>query len=193
MGLLFDSPVICEYIDYQFGKGAYFSAEPKKRFETLYIQALADGIMDAGVSIVLETRRPADKQIQQTIDHQAVKVFAGLDELQSRLPSFAQGWDFRSVCAATIIGYVKFRTPQYFDVNRFAALEKWWNSTVKWFNDEKGYGFIQQEQGGDVFVHYSAINGMNGRKKLFEGQKVTMQVTQGNKGPQAENVTPQRD
>jgi cold shock protein len=61
--------------------------------------------------------------------------------------------------------------------------------TVKWFNDEKGFGFIQQEGSKDVFVHFSAING-NGRKTLAEGQRVTMEVTTGQKGPQAENVTP---
>ena len=61
--------------------------------------------------------------------------------------------------------------------------------TVMWFNDEKGFGFIEQEGGKDVFVHHSAING-TGRKTLREGQKVTMEVTQGQKGPQAENVTP---
>lgn len=63
------------------------------------------------------------------------------------------------------------------------------SGTVKWFNDEKGYGFIEREGGKDVFVHYSAING-SGRKTLAEGQQVTMEVTQGPKGPQAENVTP---
>jgi CspA family cold shock protein len=61
--------------------------------------------------------------------------------------------------------------------------------TVKWFNDEKGFGFIEQEGGKDVFVHFSAING-SGRRTLQEGQKVTMEVTQGQKGPQAENVNP---
>lgn len=64
------------------------------------------------------------------------------------------------------------------------------NGTVKWFNEEKGYGFIQQEGGKDVFVHYSAING-TGRRTLHEGQQVTMEITQGQKGPQAANVTPQ--
>lgn len=63
------------------------------------------------------------------------------------------------------------------------------NGTVKWFNDEKGFGFIAQESGKDVFVHYSTING-NGRRSLEEGQAVTMEVVQGQKGPQAENVTP---
>jgi cold shock protein len=63
------------------------------------------------------------------------------------------------------------------------------SGTVKWFNDDKGFGFIAQEGGKDGFVHYSAING-NGRRSLAEGQQVTMEVTQGQKGPQAENVTP---
>jgi len=63
------------------------------------------------------------------------------------------------------------------------------SGTVKWFNDEKGFGFIKQDNGNDVFVHYSAING-TGRKSLVEGQQVTMNVTQGQKGLQAENVIP---
>jgi CspA family cold shock protein len=63
------------------------------------------------------------------------------------------------------------------------------NGTVKWFNDEKGFGFIAQDSGKDVFVHYSTING-NGRRSLEEGQAVTMEVVDGQKGPQAENVTP---
>ncbi|MAA71627.1 MAG: cold-shock protein [Bermanella sp.] len=64
------------------------------------------------------------------------------------------------------------------------------NGTVKWFNDEKGFGFIEQEGGKDVFVHFSAINA-SGRKTLVEGQKVTMAVTDGAKGPQAEDVIPE--
>ncbi|MFW5427240.1 MAG: cold-shock protein [Methylophagaceae bacterium] len=61
--------------------------------------------------------------------------------------------------------------------------------TVKWFNDAKGFGFIEQESGPDVFVHHSAIQA-DGFKSLKEGQAVTMEVTQGAKGPQAENVLP---
>lgn len=59
--------------------------------------------------------------------------------------------------------------------------------TVKWFNDDKGFGFIAREGGQDVFVHHSAIQ-MEGFRSLKEGQKVTMIVTQGQKGPQAESV-----
>lgn len=59
--------------------------------------------------------------------------------------------------------------------------------TVKWFNDTKGFGFIQQESGEDVFVHYTAISG-DGFKTLKEGQVVEFEITQGPKGPQASNV-----
>ncbi|MFD0620039.1 MULTISPECIES: cold shock domain-containing protein [Paenibacillus] len=60
--------------------------------------------------------------------------------------------------------------------------------TVKWFNAEKGYGFIQVEGGDDVFVHFSAIQG-EGFKTLEEGQSVEFEITQGNRGPQAASVT----
>ena len=62
--------------------------------------------------------------------------------------------------------------------------------TVKWFNETKGYGFIAQEDGPDVFVHFSAIQG-DGFKTLTDGQKVEFTVTDDQKGPQAENVVPQ--
>ncbi|HEX9539600.1 MAG TPA: cold-shock protein [Streptosporangiaceae bacterium] len=60
--------------------------------------------------------------------------------------------------------------------------------TVKWFNGDKGYGFIAVESGPDVFVHFSAIKG-DGYRSLEEGQKVEFDITQGQKGPQGENVT----
>ena len=59
---------------------------------------------------------------------------------------------------------------------------------VKWFNDSKGYGFIEQEEGPDVFVHYTGING-SGFKSLQEGDRVTFDIEDGPKGPSAVNVT----
>ncbi|MBD3754088.1 MAG: cold-shock protein [Gammaproteobacteria bacterium] len=61
--------------------------------------------------------------------------------------------------------------------------------TVKWFNDEKGFGFLAQENGADVFVHFRAINGA-GRRTLAEGQAVSFEIVEGEKGLQAANVTP---
>ncbi len=61
--------------------------------------------------------------------------------------------------------------------------------TVKWFSDEKGFGFIAQENGPDVFAHFRQIKG-DGFKTLTEGQRVEFTVTQGQKGPQAENIVP---
>ncbi|MDY0361008.1 MAG: cold-shock protein [Desulfobacteraceae bacterium] len=62
------------------------------------------------------------------------------------------------------------------------------NGTVKWFNDSKGFGFIEQENGTDVFVHHTGINS-TGFKSLREGAKVTFDIQQGPKGPSAINVT----
>ncbi len=62
------------------------------------------------------------------------------------------------------------------------------NGTVKWFNESKGYGFIERDNGGDVFVHYTAIMGV-GFRSLAEGQRVEFEIVQGTKGPQANNVS----
>ena len=66
-------------------------------------------------------------------------------------------------------------------------MSKTTTGTVKWFNEAKGFGFIEQESGPDVFAHFSAISG-SGFKTLAEGQRVSFTVTQGQKGPQAENI-----
>jgi len=62
------------------------------------------------------------------------------------------------------------------------------NGTVKWFSNKKGYGFIEQEEGGDIFVHYSAIV-TEGFKTLSEGDRVTFDIEEGDRGPAAKNVT----
>jgi CspA family cold shock protein len=71
---------------------------------------------------------------------------------------------------------------------KYGRRRKAMQGKVKWFNAEKGYGFIEQDEGGDIFVHYSAIQG-EGYKTLEEGQRVQFDVVQGNRGPQASNVS----
>ncbi|MBC1944390.1 cold-shock protein [Listeria booriae] len=61
------------------------------------------------------------------------------------------------------------------------------NGKVKWFNNEKGYGFLEMENGEDIFIHFTAIQG-DGYKSLDEGQAVTFEIVEGNRGPQAANV-----
>lgn len=73
------------------------------------------------------------------------------------------------------------------NTEKIKAGEESMNGTVKWFNDSKGYGFISREDGDDVFVHHSSIAG-EGFKSLTEGDEVTFEIEQGEKGPSAINV-----
>ena len=82
---------------------------------------------------------------------------------------------------------LKFET---ININKNYGERRMTNGVVKWFNDSKGFGFIEQENGPDVFVHFSGING-GGFKSLNEGDKVTFDIEQGTKGPAAVNVTVQ--
>jgi cold shock protein len=91
-----------------------------------------------------------------------------------------------ATCHRIWCGVIEVMAPR----SDYRSIEHMAQGTVKWFNAEKGFGFIAQEDGGDdVFVHYSAIQS-NGYKSLDENQKVEFDVTQGPKGPQAENVRP---
>lgn len=90
--------------------------------------------------------------------------------------------------AEVFIFMIRFLCINTFFVKEFRRIKYMQNGIVKWFNAEKGYGFIQQEDGDDIFVHYSAIQ-EEGFKSLEEGQEVTFEIVEGERGPQAANVT----
>lgn len=84
--------------------------------------------------------------------------------------------------------YIKGNIKLKYDMSIFLEENFMNKGTVKWFNNQKGYGFISDENGSDVFVHYSGLN-MEGYKSLEEGQAVEFEITDSPKGPQATNVT----
>jgi len=99
----------------------------------------------------------------------------------------ASNWGRASFCGD--YPFTKRYHPSVCNVEIFRKEDdKMANGTVKWFNDHKGFGFIEQENGPDVFVHHSAINA-TGFKSLSEGDRVTFDIEQGQKGPAAANVT----
>ena len=95
--------------------------------------------------------------------------------------SFQVGWAFEDffLCQSGSLGLGKKL------IEEVKAVAE---GTVKWFSEKKGYGFIEQDEGGDIFVHHSAIN-MPGFKILYEGDRVSFEVGEGTKGPAAQNVT----
>ena len=95
---------------------------------------------------------------------------------------------YRQPAAILVIGTLAQQIEQLRIGHADKEIERRIRITVKWFNNQKGYGFISDEQGNDVFVHYSGLN-MEGFKSLEEGAAVEYEVVNGEKGPQAVNVT----
>lgn len=107
---LFDSRVICEYLDALHSGQPLFPEQPAERFRALRVQALSDGILDAGILVFYErAHRPADMQWRPWLEGQSAKVLAGLDALELEARSFSTAFDIGQISAAVAIGWLEFR------------------------------------------------------------------------------------
>ena len=108
--VLYDSPVILDYLDHVAGGGRIIPREPKARFAALRLQALCDGILDASLLLVYEGRyRPAEMKVQSWVDRQADKVTRGLTALEQAPPALAAVPDVGQITLACALGYRDFR------------------------------------------------------------------------------------
>ncbi|MGE3148827.1 MAG: glutathione S-transferase N-terminal domain-containing protein [Pseudorhodoplanes sp.] len=108
---LFDSPVICDYLDVTFGKNRFIPASGDRRWQVLKIQALADGVLDASLLVRYELGRPAAQQSAEWKDRQMGRMRDGIDALEKVVDSFGSEIDLRHVAVACMIGYVLLRFP----------------------------------------------------------------------------------
>jgi glutathione S-transferase len=125
---LFDSRVILEYLDHLAGGGKIIPAAPKERFEALRLQALADGVLDAGVLRVYEKRfRPVEKHEPKWVDHQTDKMTRTLDALEASPPSISTPPTVGEIALASALGYLDFRFE--------GSWRKSYPKLVKWLGD----------------------------------------------------------
>jgi glutathione S-transferase len=106
---LYDSPVICEYLDSQHSGAKLFPAAGVARWTALRRAALADGILDAGIARLLETRRPANEQSKGWIDRQSRTIDRGLDALEAEAGNLGDKADIATIATGCMIGWVLFR------------------------------------------------------------------------------------
>ncbi len=106
---LYDSLVICDHLDAQAGGPELIPADPAQRSAVLCRHALADGMMEAALACVMETRRPEDKQWRGQIERQQGKVSRGLDALEAEADTFGDTIDVSTIATGTALGYIDFR------------------------------------------------------------------------------------
>ena len=129
---LYDSPVICEYLDGLHKGRKLFPGRGPKRFKALKLQALGDGILDASVAVVMERRqRPADKQWQAGIDRQLKKVTNALDTLEGTVGELGRAANIGTITVGCALGYVEFRFPELDWRKGRPKLARWYKSFAK--------------------------------------------------------------
>ena len=123
--VLFDSPVICEYLDAEFGHGTLLPSSGAARWKVMTRVALADGLLDAGILVRHERLRPAELQSHDWIAWQLKKVHAGLDALERDAPSLEGDLDLGKIGVGCALGYLPLRVPETQDLARWPRLARW--------------------------------------------------------------------
>ena len=123
--VLFDSPVICEYLDAQFGGGRLLPASGDVRFSVMTRAALADGLLDAGILVRHERLRPAGQQSQEWIAWQLGKLFCGLDALEREAHTLDGDLDLGKIGVGCALGYLPLRIDEANDPARWPRLAQW--------------------------------------------------------------------
>lgn len=124
--VLFDSPVICEYLDAEFGGRRLLPAGGDRRWEILTIAALADGILDAGLLVRHERLRPADRQSPEWIELQMRKLNGGLDALERQAERFGSRLDLGLIGVGCVLGYLPLRVDETKGLSRWPRLKSWY-------------------------------------------------------------------
>lgn len=123
--VLFDSPVICEYLDTQFGGGRLLPAKGDERFVVLTRAALADGLLDAGLLVRHERLRPVEQQSAEWIGWQLGKVVSALDALEHGADALEGDLDLGKIGVGCALGYLPLRVPEANDPARWPRLGRW--------------------------------------------------------------------
>jgi len=127
---IFDSPVICEYLDTEFGGRRLLAESGPQRWRTLTREALADGILDAGLLVRHERLRPAELQSKDWIASQLGKIYAGLDALEREADAFG-ALDLGLIAVGCALGYLPLRVPEIKDRERWPKLFAWFDEMSK--------------------------------------------------------------
>jgi glutathione S-transferase len=123
---LYDSPVICEYLDAEFGARNLLPAGGERRWAILTMAALADGVLDAGILVRNERLRPAERQSSEWIEWQLRKVNAGLDALERDAGGFGTGLDLGLIGVGCALGYLPLRIDETKGLERWPRLKSWY-------------------------------------------------------------------
>ena len=127
--VLYDSPVICEYLDAEFGQRNLLPADGERRWAILTMAALADGLLDAGILIRNERLRPAERQSSEWIEWQMRKVSAGLDALERKADGFGDRLDLGLIGVGCALGYLPLRLDEAKGLERWPRLKTWYATT----------------------------------------------------------------